>query len=152
MTTRVPVDDQYAALVGKAVYVFAYYEWTIIWIIEHLEPGFVSSYSRGNPIMSRGVQKRLQDVINNPLTNFVKTSRQELQACCDAFDSLIVKRNALIHAHPCTDTDGTQILAYQTKTSKPLPDMKWSKEEVIRIISEIDAAACNAAVVLDKIR
>ena len=123
-TTRVPVDDQYAALVGKAVYVFAYYEWTIIWIIEHLEAGFVSSYSRGNPMTSGGVQKRLHGVINNPLTNFAKISRQELQACCDTFGSLIVKRNALIHAHPRTDTEGAQILAYQTKLSKPLPDMK----------------------------
>jgi len=58
----------------------------------------------------------------------------------------------LIHAHPCTDTNGAQILAYQTKTSKPLPDMKWPKEEIKKIISEIDAAARNAAVVLDKIR
>jgi len=152
MTTRVPVDNQYAALVGKAVYVFAYYEWTIIWIIEYLEPGFVGGYSRGNPMTSGAVQKRLQDVTNNLLTNYTNISRQELQACCDAFGSLIVKRNALIHAHPCTDADGAQILAYQTKTSKPLCDMKWPKEEVIRIISEIDAAACNAAVVLDKIR
>jgi hypothetical protein len=30
--------------------------------------------------------------------------------------------------------------------------MKWPKEEVETIIFEIDAAACNAAVVLDKIR
>jgi hypothetical protein len=86
--------------------------------------GFVSSYSRGNPMTSGVVQKRLQDVINNPLTNFVKILRQELQACCDTFGSLIIKHNALIHAHPYTDTDGSQILAYQTKSSKPLPDMK----------------------------
>jgi hypothetical protein len=63
---------------------------------------------------------------------------------------LIIKRNALIHAHPCTHTNGSQILAYQTKPSKPLPDMKWPKEEVKKIISEIDAAACNVAVILDK--
>ena len=30
--------------------------------------------------------------------------------------------------------------------------MKWPKEEIKKIISEIDAAARNAAVVLDKIR
>ena len=89
MTMRAPVDDEYAALVGKAVYVFAYYEWTIIWIVEHLEPGFVSSYSRGNPMTSGAVQKRLQDVINNSLTSFAKISRQKLQACYDTFGSLI---------------------------------------------------------------
>lgn len=78
MTTHVPVDDQYAALVGKAVYVFSYYEWTIIGIIEHLEPGFVSSYNRGNPMTSGDVKKRLQYAINNPLTNFTKILPQEL--------------------------------------------------------------------------
>ncbi|MBU2739378.1 hypothetical protein [Acidithiobacillus concretivorus] len=40
-STRVPVDDSYAALVGKAVYVFAYYEWTIIYVIDYLQSGFV---------------------------------------------------------------------------------------------------------------
>ena len=34
-STRVPVDDSYAALVGKAIYVFAYYELTIIFIINY---------------------------------------------------------------------------------------------------------------------
>jgi len=28
------VDDFYCSLVGKAIYLFAYYEWTIIYIIE----------------------------------------------------------------------------------------------------------------------
>jgi hypothetical protein len=151
-TTRVPVDDQYAALVGKAVYVFSYYEWTIIWIVEHLNAGFVSSYSRGNPMTSGDVQKHLQNVIDNSITNFSKISQHELQECCDTFGNLIVKRNALIHAHPITDTDGTQILAYQTKISKPLPDMKWPTAEVEKIIFEIDVAASNTSVLLDKIR
>jgi len=139
-------------VVGKAVYVFAYYEWTIIWIVEHLVTGFVSTYSRGNPMTSGDVQKRLQNVINNSLTYFSKISQQELQECCDTFGILIVKRNALIHAHPVTDTDGAQILAYQTKISKPLPNMKWPTPEVEKIIFEIDTAACDAAVLLDKIR
>ena len=28
------------------MYIFADYEWTIIWIIDFLEPGFVKEYSR----------------------------------------------------------------------------------------------------------
>jgi hypothetical protein len=73
-TMCVPIDNQYAALIGKAAYVFAYYEWIIIWIIDYLEAGFVNSYSREHSMTSGGVQKRLQDVINNPLTNFTKIS------------------------------------------------------------------------------
>ena len=151
-TTHVPVDDSYAALVGKAVYVFAYYEWAIIWIIEFLQPGFVGRYSRGNPMTSGQVRDALQGVINDPATSFAKVTKQELESCCTEFERLIVKRNALIHAHPCTDTDGSQILAYQTKTTKPLPDMKWPKPEVEAIVAEFDKAACSTGVLLDKIR
>ena len=75
-TTRVPVDDSYVALVGKAVYVFAYYEWAIIYIIEFLKPGFGSHG-----------------------TDFTRATKQELESFCIEFDRLIVRRNALIHKH-----------------------------------------------------
>ncbi len=151
-TTRIPVDDKYSALVGKAVYIFAYYEWTIIWIIERLDKGFLSKYHRGNPMTSGDVKMKLQEVINNSLIKHSNISKKELQECCDTFGAMIVKRNALIHAHPITDTTGAQILAFHTKPSKPLPDIKWSIAEVEIIISEIDAAESDAAVIFDKIR
>jgi len=151
-STRVPVDDTYTALIGKAVYVFAYYEWTIIYIINYLRSGFVSRYSRGDPMTSAKVRKELQNTINKSLALFAKVSKAELQACCDEFERLIVKRNALIHAHPITDEDGSQILAYQTKVTKPLPDLKWSKTEIESIIGEFDTAACAAGRLLDRLR
>ncbi|SRR6266498_3351645 len=151
-TTRVPVDDSYVALVGKAVYVFAYYEWGVIYIIEFLQPGFVYRYSRGNPMTSGHVSDALKGVINDSTTSFGKITKQELESCSIEFERLIAKRNALIHAHPITDADGSQILAYQTKMTKPLPDMKWPRTEVGAIVAEFDNAACSAGVLLDKLR
>jgi len=151
-STRVPVNDSYATLVGKAVYVFAYYEWTIIYAIEYLQSGFVSKYSRGGSMTSGNVRQEFQNTINSPLVSFAKVSKAELQACCDEFENLIVKRNALIHAHPITDSDGSQILAYQTKVTKPLPDMKWPRTEAEAIIQEFDASACRARTILDRLR
>lgn len=151
-STRVPVDNSYAALVGKAVYVFAYYEWTIIYAIEYLQSGFVHKYSRGGSMTSSNLRQELQNTISSPFVSFAKVSQTELQACCDEFKKLIVKRNALIHAHPITDSDGSQILAYQTKITKSLPDMKWTRPEVEAIIQEFDAAACRAGVLLDRLR
>jgi hypothetical protein len=151
-STRVPVDDSYAALVGKAVYVFAYYEWTIVYAIEYLQSGFVGKYSRDRSMTSGNVRQELQTTINSSLISFAKVSQAELQACCDEFENLIVKRNALIHAHPITDSDGSQILAYQTKIAKPLPDMKWPRTEIEDIIQEFDAAACRAGAILDRLR
>ena len=151
-TTRIPVDDTYAAFVGKAVYVFAYYEWTIIYIIDYLFPGYVQEYSRGNPQTSGTVKDKLRSAISSLPANFQRASVSDLTAACDEFENLIIKRNALIHAHPATDNDGSQILNYQTKVTKPLPDMKWPKTEVESIIAAFDAAAVRAGVVLDKLR
>jgi len=151
-TTRIPVNDEYAVLVGKAVYVFAYYEWTIIWIIEFLEPGFVMKYSRERTITSGGVKNKFQKTIDALHTVPKGITKNELKECLNKFSHLIVKRNALIHAHPGTDSDGSQILSYQTQPSKPLPDMKWPSSEVKKIISEIDKIGCEASSTLDKIR
>lgn len=151
-TTRVPVDDSYAALVGKAVYVFAYYEWTIIYIIEYLRNGFVIQYSRGNPLTSGNVKEEFTSAISKLPASFDKVLVADLLRICEEFGHLIVKRNALIHAHPVTDSDGAKILAYQTKTTRPLPDMRWPKTEVESIIAAFDAAACQAGSILDRLR
>jgi hypothetical protein len=151
-STRIPVNDDYALLVGKAVYAFAYYEWTIIWIIEFLESGFVSEYSRERPMTSGAVQQRFKNAIDHLQSEPNSITTVELNSCLSAFSGLVIKRNALIHAHPCTDVDGSQVLAYQTQPSKPLPDMKWPVSEVQNTIAEIDATACDAGTILDKLR
>ena len=101
---------------------------------------------------SGDVRQEFQGAINSSLVPFAKVSKIELQACCDKFEDLIVKRNALIHAHPITDSDGAQILAYQTRVTKALPDMKWPRAEVEAIIQELDASACQVGAILDRLR
>jgi len=98
------------------------------------------------------VKDSLQAVILDPATSFSKVSRKDLETCWAEFELLIVRRNALIHAHPITDSDGSQILAYQTKPTKPLPDMKWPITEVEAIIADFDSAACRAGALLDRLR
>ena len=65
MTTRVPFDDDYVKLVGTAVYLFSYYEWAIIYVIERLEPGFVAEYCRGHwsGMTSGQVSKRFMKAV-----------------------------------------------------------------------------------------
>ena len=58
MKTRVPFNADYVNLVGTAVYLFSYYEWTIIYIIERLKPGFVAEYSREKTMTSGVVRDR----------------------------------------------------------------------------------------------
>ena len=71
------------------------------------------------------VRKRFRRVIDNLVSEPANVTKAGLESCLTEFSGLVIKRNALIHAHPCTDEDGSQILTYQTKPSKPLPDMKW---------------------------
>jgi hypothetical protein len=152
--TRIPVNDKYAAVLGKAVYLFAYYEWTIIYIIDFYESGFVAQYSRPgeSPLTSGAVNRKLKEIIKGfdfPASNVTKT---EIELCQQEFESLIKKRNALIHAHPATGIDGSQILVYQTKPSKPFSDMVWKESEINEIIKEIDDAGVKASAILDQIR
>ena len=142
--TRVPYDSQYSALVGTAVYVFAYYEWAVIYLIQQFKPGFVARYCRGAPMTSGGVKKELEAILANPTTNYTAVTAAELEACFQEFARLIDRRNALIHAHPITDRDGSQILNYQAKVDRSLPDMKWPVSEVEAAITEFDIAACSA--------
>ena len=46
ISIRTPFAEDYVCLFGQALYVFAYYEWTIVYIINGMEPGFVDKYSR----------------------------------------------------------------------------------------------------------
>jgi hypothetical protein len=94
------------------------------------------------------VRREFESILNDPATDYTKITRPELKTCCDLFASLVEKRNALIHAHPITDTDGSQILNYQTGPDRPLPDMKWPIVTVDMVHQEFDAAACNANALL----
>jgi hypothetical protein len=143
MSTRVPFDPDYTALVGRAVYVFAYYEWSVIYLIEQFKSGFVARYCRGAPMTSGQVRKELEAITGDAAIVYTKVSKADLQAACSRFADLIEKRNALIHAHPITDSDGSQILNYQARADRPLPDMKWPVASVHDVLEKFDAAACD---------
>ena len=141
MRIRVPFDDDYVKLLGIAVYLFSYYEWTIIWIVEVLEPGFLAEYLRKNPMTSGQVKCRFKGA----LASYAGDHGKELRICSREFDGLVHRRNALIHAHPSTDVGGAQILNYQSKPTKPITDMKWTSDDINIFVEEVDTAFCRAS-------
>lgn len=153
-STRIPVDDSYVALVGKAVYVFSYYEWTIIYLIQHLRPSeqYVQLYCRGDVSHTSGkVLQKFRNAHENPEHRLPRYLKNGLKQCAEEFKALIDERNALVHAHPTTDVNGEQILCYQSSTTKPIPDMKWTKTDVESFIGKVDvkfqkAKTCYEAV------
>ena len=141
---RVPFDPDYVELLGKAVYLFAYYEWIIIYLIEVLAPGFLQTYSRGKqPLPSGEVGKRFTSAIGSSRV-MAPDHLNELHDCATEFQKLVDRRNALVHAHPITDTDGNQILHYQTSLSRSLPDMKWDERSIKDFLVAADAAVDRA--------
>ena len=143
MNVQIPLDPEYTRLVGTAVYAFSYYEWTIIYIIERLSPGFVSEYSRQKRMTSGHVEKRLEALSKDPGARDVDTDA--LVRCSTDFSSLVPRRNALIHAHPITDSpSGDQLLNFQSLPSAPITDMKWTADAVECFIGEVDEAAIRA--------
>lgn len=151
MNLRVPVDPEYTRLLGTAVYVFSYYEWTIIYIIERLSPGFVREYSRQKRLTSGSVEKRFKALSENP--GATDLDAHALERCAEEFSSLVPRRNALIHAHPITDSPtGAQILNYQSLPSAPITDMKWTADAVEEFTRDVDQAAVRAGRLLDALR
>ena len=144
MNTRVPFDDDYVKLVGTAVYLFSYYEWAIIYVVERLEPGFVPEYCRKHQrgMTSGDVSTRFMHAVER-YAGDKGVEKTELQCCGLTFDHLVQKRNALIHAHPITDDGGAQILNYQASPTKQISEMKWEIASLQEFIHEVDAAVCQ---------
>ena len=152
MSIRIPFDPDYVQLVGTAVYVFSYYEWTIIYVVERLNPGFVSEYSRKRKMTSGAVSNRLKEILSEDATNAVQENQRSLRICTDEFASLIPRRNALIHAHPMTDgTSGAQLLNFQSMPSESIADLKWNITEIEQFIAKIDKASARASALLSKL-
>jgi hypothetical protein len=143
---HIPMNNDYTELIGKAVYAFAYYEWTIIYIMDYLKKGFFSDYSRKKkPLTSGAILKKFESLIkDNP--------NQSYKNCKNNFSSLIEERNALIHAHPCTSEDGEQILNYQGSIKKVIHDLQWNIEIIKEFIKKVDNAEIEAAKILDSFR
>jgi hypothetical protein len=77
--TRIPFDAKYTGLLGQALYFFSYYEWTVIYIIERIEPGFVHEYSRGKPPWTSGsLKNKFKEVIRNFPRNFDQSLKDDI--------------------------------------------------------------------------
>jgi len=118
MSFRIPAGEEYCSLLGRAVYSFAYYEWIVIYTIEHFTPGYLREYidAANRPHTSGTVANRFIKTINEHAA-VGRDISEALNYEADRFKRLVQVRNRLIHAHPYTATDGAQQLIYQTEAS-----------------------------------
>jgi hypothetical protein len=100
-STRIPLDPDYTALLGEAVYVFAYAEWLLLEIIRLRDA--TATHDDLARMMSGEVARRLREALSS-----VPPDRE--RGIAAQFAELVQLRNDMIHAHPATAHDGSQRL------------------------------------------
>ena len=95
---RIPADDAYTAILGRAVYNFVYYELIVVSTLGKLRPGYLQNYDRKG-YTSGTVAKSFTEAVKS----FKPSEEQNALAKCAAiFDGLRNERDKLLHAHPQT--------------------------------------------------
>jgi hypothetical protein len=112
---RTPYDSGYVAAIGRAIYIFATYEWNVVHAMERLRPGFLTKWRFAKDPMTAGtVGKRFKNAINES-NDLRRPLASRLKEAASAFLELADERNELVHAHVYSEPDGMQQLAYQGK-------------------------------------
>lgn len=127
---RIPADDEYTAMLGRAIYNFTYYEWGVVWMIEKIHPGYLQHYSSKGP--TAGVVAAGFLVAANSLD-------PRIAACAAQFDRLRIERDKLLHAHPYTAVGGVQQLSYRGRH----PGAEWPLPDIENAARKFDDAACE---------
>ena len=139
---RVEMNEAYVALLGKAIFIFAYLESVLIDVGDCLEPGFKSRYARGKPMTSGAVATELRALVGRQAA-LDAGYLAELKVAVEAFAALVPHRNALIHAHPYTAPGGRQELAYQSEPARALTDVVWPQGDIEAFALRADALAVS---------
>src|SRR5258705_12324712 len=62
---RTPYDSGYVAAIGRAIFIFANYEWTVVRTMERLRPGFLNKWRFAkNPITAGTVGKKFKNAVS----------------------------------------------------------------------------------------
>jgi hypothetical protein len=118
---RIPADDAYTAVLGRAIYNFTYYEWVVVHTIEKITPGYLQRYTAKGPTAGSVAPRFIAEATAYQAEPSIVA---ELQACATTFNDLRITRDQLLHAHP-----------YH-------PDARWPVNEVEAAAHKFDDAAC----------
>jgi hypothetical protein len=123
---RTPYDSGYVAAIGRAIFLFANYEWTVVHMMEKLRPRFLSKWKFAkNPMTAGRLGEKFEKAVNEssdlapPLTSSLKEAAR-------AFIEFVDERNELVHAHVYSEPDGRQQLIYQGEDKT----RTWSVAEI----------------------
>jgi len=127
--SRIPVDDEYADMLGHVLYNFAYAEWVVVYLGSLIDPSFLR---RGAGNDSRAIADAFTTIVQG-------TKSLDLIALADRFHAAEVKRVEFLRATPITGALGAQIL-YDSGAS---PIKQWTLEEVTAYAEELEGLAID---------
>ena len=106
--SRIPADPEYLQALGRAVYNFTYFEWSVVWTIVKLSGDGFDNVPKGKPASE--IAKALKSAIEKTTPPLSDALRRQLVKIDESYRVAIRRRNKLFHAHPYTATDGNQQL------------------------------------------
>ena len=123
---RTPYDSGYVAAIGRAIFIFANYEWTVVHTMERLRPGFLNKWRFAqNPMTARRVGKKFTNAVNES-SDLGRQLTLKLKEAARAFMEFVDERNELVHDHVYSEQDGRQQLVYKGKDKT----RTWSVAEI----------------------
>ena len=137
-TPGAPVDDQYVALIGRALYNFAYAEWEVIYLGSLLLPAFLNREAGNDSHTIAREFSLLSQVEHFP----------ELIDIANRFAAAEEKRMALLRATPITGPLGAQIL----EDSGQFPVQQWDLQTVTSFTLELETLATDADALYYKLK
>jgi hypothetical protein len=134
-------DDEYLALIGGAVYVFASVEWVVIEICRLLDPEF--THEAASAMMSGPIAARLRDAL-------AALPGEPDRGFGSRYSELVDRRNDLIHAHPATAPDGSQVLHRWAPRKRRFESL--TSEWVQRFIDDVERMSSDADALRTRIK
>jgi hypothetical protein len=123
---RTSYDSGYVAAIGRAIFIFANYEWTVVHTMEKLRPGFLNKWRFATHPMTAGtVAKKFTNAVNES-NNLARALVSNLKEAARAFMELADERHELVHSHVYSEPDGRQQLIYQERTRLDLGRLRRS--------------------------
>src|ERR1700722_17382805 len=123
---RTPFDLGYVAAIGRAIFIFANYEWTVVHTMERLRPGLLSKWRFAkNPMTAGRLGKKFENAVNES-NDLAPSLTSTLKEAARAFVELADERKELVHAHVYSEPDGRQQLVYQGRKKT----RTWSIAEI----------------------
>jgi hypothetical protein len=123
---RTQYDAGYVAAIGRAVYIFAVYEWNVAHTIEKLRTGFLHEYLNARrPMTAHTIWERFEKEVNE-FISLDEMSVSKLKESAKTFGGFVRDRNELLHAHVYSEPDGRQQLIYQGRGKT----RTWSVTEI----------------------